>query len=333
MRGQTINVDLCFVPLTHHPEAKLPAISGSSGKLVFQSGTAVDKAPHYPGRVFEDDKLPYTSAMEGFVSASRDKDKKSTVSLPIDGKRSSVKERQRIVHEEEVALRNERRSLRQQRKKEDAAWKRAREQRRQQTMEGTKLPQTPSQAFNSQQWKQCREQRRQTVERRKQEDIQWRHKRQQIKQRWPQFPVVTAWIAILVITDNCTRQCPGLPLFIAGTKVTAETVIDALSQLLPAELQFLISDHGTQFRAKVFKQFAESQSFTHVLIAPHRPQSNGIAERFVRTLKQWLLDKQWQNEHQLHQCLLQFLNFYNDRPHQGLPGDLSPNELARRLSG
>ena len=143
MPGQTINVDLCFVPLTHHPEAKLPAISGSSGKLVFQSGTAVDKAPHYPGRVFEDDKLPYTSAMEGFVSASRDKDKKSTVSLPIDGKRSSVKERQRIVHEEEVALRNERRSLRQQRKKEDAAWKRAREQRRQQTMAGNKTPSNP----------------------------------------------------------------------------------------------------------------------------------------------------------------------------------------------
>ena len=245
MRGQTINVDLCFVPLTHHPEAKLPAISGSSGKLVFQSGTAVDKAPHYPGRVFEDDKLPYTSAMEGFVSASRDKDKKSTVSLPIDGKRSSVKERQRIVHEEEVALRNERRSLRQQRKKEDAAWKRAREQRRQQTMEGTKLPQTPSQAFNSQQWKQCREQRRQTVERRKQEDIQWRHKRQQIKQRWPQFPVVTAWIAILVITDNCTRQCPELGEgIVQGFRRPASHTAEARYQLrgLEPDAQYELTD-------------------------------------------------------------------------------------------
>lgn len=330
MPGQTVNVDLCFVPLTHHLKAELPAISGSSGKLVFQSSTAVNRELHYPGRVFEDDKLSYPSAMEGFVSAARDKDKKLTVSLPIDDERNSVKEKQQIVHEAEVALRNERRSLRQQRKKEDAAWKRAREQRR--TMARTKLPQPLSQAFNSQQWKQYREQRRQTVEQRKQEDIQWRHKRQQIKQRWSQCPVVTAWVAILVITDNCTRQCPGLRLFTAGTKVTAETVIDALSRLLPAKLQFLISDHGTQFRAKVFKRFAESQSFTHVLIAPHRPQSNGIAERFVRTLKQWLFDKQWQNEHQLHQCLSHFLNFYNDRPHQGLPGDLSPNQLAHRLS-
>ena len=33
----------------------------------------------------------------------------------------------------------------------------------------------------------------------------------------------------------------------------------------------------------------------------------GIAERFVQTLKQWLADKHWQDEHQLHQCLLQFL--------------------------
>jgi hypothetical protein len=27
--------------------------------------------------------------------------------------------------------------------------------------------------------------------------------------------LVTCWIAILVITDNCTRQCLGLPLFMA----------------------------------------------------------------------------------------------------------------------
>ncbi len=124
----------------------------------------------------------------------------------------------------------------------------------------------------------------------------------------------------------------GVPLFIAGAKVTGEAIVDALKQLLPAELQFLISDRGPQFRAKVFKQLAESQSFVHVLIARHRPQSNGIAERFVRTLKEWLSDKHWEDEHQLQQVLLEFLQFYNERPHQGLPGDLSPNELARRLS-
>ncbi|MEM7536150.1 MAG: integrase core domain-containing protein [Chloroflexota bacterium] len=70
----------------------------------------------------------------------------------------------------------------------------------------------------------------------------------------------------------------------------------------------------------------------HVLIARHRLQSNGIAERFVRTTKEWLKDKSWSNEQELDALLQQFLLEYNDRPHQGLPTpDLSPNEFARRL--
>ena len=146
------------------------------------------------------------------------------------------------------------------------------------------------------------------------------------------LPVVTAWIAILVVTDNCTRQCLGLPLFVAGSHVTSEMVIAALRVLLPADLQFLISNRGIHFTADVFQQFANEANFVHVVIARHRPQSNGIAERFVRTLKEWLADKAWSSDHELLEFLRVFLLEYNDRPHQGLsiPG-LSPNEFAKRF--
>ena len=147
-----------------------------------------------------------------------------------------------------------------------------------------------------------------------------------------ELPLVTTWIAILVVTDNCTRQCLGLPLFVAGNNVTAELVVAALRCLLPPQLQFLISDRGTHFTAQVFQQLAKKENFIHVPIARHRPQSNGIAERFVRTLKEWLADKSWQSEQELGQLVNQFLAEYNNRPHQGLPiPGLSPNELAKRI--
>lgn len=146
------------------------------------------------------------------------------------------------------------------------------------------------------------------------------------------LPVVTAWIAILVVTDNGTRQCLGLPLFVAGPKVTAEMVVDALRTLLPAELQFLISDRGVHFTAQVLQELARSEGFIHVVIARHRPQSNGIAERFVRTLKEWLATRSWHDDQELLELLTEFRAEYNDRPHQGLaiPG-LSPNEFAKRI--
>ena len=70
----------------------------------------------------------------------------------------------------------------------------------------------------------------------------------------------------------------------------------------------------------------------HVLIARHRPESNGIAERFVRTLKEWLAERAWGGVAALEALLGQFRAEYNDRPHQGLaiPG-LSPDEFARRF--
>jgi hypothetical protein len=80
------------------------------------------------------------------------------------------------------------------------------------------------------------------------------------------------------------------------------------------------------------KMLMLSEEFIHVYIARHRPQSNGIAERFVRTLKEWLADKTWPDDQELATLLCQFLDEYNNRPHQGLPiPGLSPNQFANRI--
>ena len=177
-----------------------------------------------------------------------------------------------------------------------------------------------------------RQQRQEEQKQRKEADLQWKQERLAIRQELSTLPIVTMWLAILVITDNCSRQCLGLPLFVAGPRVTAEMGAEALQVLLPPELLFLISDRGIHFRAEVFRLLAQQEEFIHVLIARHRPQSNGIAERFVRTLKEWLKDKAWQNDQELAVLLEQFLAEYNDRPHQGLPiPGLSPNEFANRI--
>jgi len=95
-------------------------------------------------------------------------------------------------------------------------------------------------------------------------------------------------MAVLVVTDNCTRQCLGLPIFLLGARVTSQEISQALRALLPATLRYLISDQGTQFRSQAVAQLAQERDFVHVPIYRHRPESNGVAERFVLTLKEWL---------------------------------------------
>jgi len=293
--------------------------------------------PTWPGRVFEDPDVDYADAMHAFVAASAPS---LTVLNPAQERRrqqgaSPEWAAQCARRREERTLGQQRGQVYQQRRQEDAAWRTACHERRarartalgRQTREECAVRQT-----QEAQWRDLWAARHATLERRRHDDAAWRQERRRLREQLPPLVSKRAWIAILVVTDNCTRQCLGLPLFVAGPKITAALVISALRALLPVDLQFLISDRGTHFTARDFARFTDEHGFVHVLVARHRPQSNGIAERFVRTLKEWLVAHAWADADALAPLLDAFLHEYNVRPHQGLalPG-LSPDEFARRL--
>jgi transposase InsO family protein len=314
----------------------LPAVSGSSGHLVVERLKEPGQEPDYPGKVFADPELDYAEAVQAFVKASQPLSGPRIKAAAVENPSQRVQIQQ--LRLEEAQLRTERRNTRKSRELEDAAWQATWHQQRCEKPSEDALSQPKQRArwgsrkTQEQQRKNLRKQHRQQSVLRHQEDAQWRLNRINLREQITLLPIVTAWIAILMITDNCTRQCLGLPLFIAGSHVTAEMVVAALRVLLPANLQFLISDRGIHFTADVFNQLAKDAKFVHVVIARHRPQSNGIAERFVRSLKEWLADKVWNSDKELLEFLRQFLLEYNDRPHQGLPiPGLSPNEYAKRI--
>ena len=268
-----------------------------------------------------------------FVAASRAADERAPATdqpATADEPPSRKAHRQASLQAEEE-LRLARRQQRTQRKIEDAAWAVLRAQVRAAAWPDRTAP-ALSRSAVAQRTQRLRAPRRAQRKQRAHEDAVWRRRRQQLRTQLSSVPLISRWIAILVITDNCTRQCLGLPLFVTGAHVTAELIVAALQTLLPPELQFLISDRGLHFTAKLFADLEAHAHFIHVLIARHRPQSNGIAERFVRTLKEWLATHAWQRASELKPLLAQFMAEYNDRPHQGLaiPG-LSPNEFANRI--
>jgi len=66
-------VDLCFVSTAHEDTSRLPAVSGSSDRLVLCGHRRCDETqeePTWPGRIVEDQAVDYADAMEAFVAAS-----------------------------------------------------------------------------------------------------------------------------------------------------------------------------------------------------------------------------------------------------------------------
>jgi putative transposase len=47
----------------------------------------------------------------------------------------------------------------------------------------------------------------------------------------------------------------------------------------------IVSDNGSQFVARDFKEFIRIAGMTHVRTSPYHPQSNGKLERWPRSLK------------------------------------------------
>lgn len=332
--GQAINIDVCFVPEEHAAQEKLPAVSGSSGRLVVGRPKKEGEEPHWPGLIFSTADLEYEEAMLRYVEATRDR-QMHPGSKPSKRKQEP---QEPARWQEAWERRVERYRLREQRKEEDAAWKAAKAEHkkarqayqsltRQERQQQQEVWQATDRA-----WRQLRQQRQETLQKRKLEDKAWHQRNRELKAGSSQDPAQRAWIAILVVTDNCTRQCLGLPIFRTGSNLTSLELVSALRAILPEELGFVISDQGTHFRSKLFADLAQEADFIHVPVYRHRPESNGIAERFVLTLKNWLRNKTWDGAEALMTLLAAFLPEYNDRPHQGLaiPG-LSPNEFAKRI--
>nr|XP_050041632.1 uncharacterized protein K02A2.6-like [Dermacentor andersoni] len=110
---------------------------------------------------------------------------------------------------------------------------------------------------------------------------------------------------VLVLVDSHTKWIEALPLKQATTTATIHCLRDIFSRFgVP---RTIVSDNGTQFTSREFATFVENNKMSHVRTAPFHPQSNGAAERAVRTVKDGLRKlKEGKLEHKLMRLLLNY---------------------------
>ena len=88
----------------------------------------------------------------------------------------------------------------------------------------------------------------------------------------------------ILVSDYFSRYLEVMKL----TCTTSSSVISALQSLFAKFGIGVVSDNGPQYASQEFSKFAQEYSFKHTTSSPHFPQSNGHAERAVKTAKKLL---------------------------------------------
>ncbi|CAH2247248.1 PREDICTED: uncharacterized protein LOC108718501 [Pelobates cultripes] len=128
---------------------------------------------------------------------------------------------------------------------------------------------------------------------------------------------------ILVILDYATKYPEAIPLRNTSAKTIARELMLMFSRVgIPKEI---LTDQGTPFMSKVTKELCKLLQIKHLRTSVYHPQTDGLVERFNKTLKSMLrkvIDKDGKN----WDCLLPYLMFSIREVPQASTG-FSPFEL------
>jgi hypothetical protein len=115
-----------------------------------------------------------------------------------------------------------------------------------------------------------------------------------------------------------------------GTVSAAETTA-ALADWVSSfgGVEIVRTDNGSEFRNSIFDGYCDIQKIKHVLASVNHPQSNGIVERFHRSLLNYVR-VQYGNGLNWYRRALEGLRVYNRTPHKGLDG-LTPLEAFHEV--
>ena len=148
-----------------------------------------------------------------------------------------------------------------------------------------------------------------------------------------------AFYYFLGILDGYSRKMLNWRLCENMAGINAEILVTQAKELFPgAENVRVISDNGSQFISKDFKELLVFLEFGHTLTSTNHPQSNGKLERFNRTLKtEHVRRSAYVNYQDACIRMAQWIAYYNcERLHSAIhyltPDDVFNGRVSVRLA-
>jgi transposase InsO family protein len=135
------------------------------------------------------------------------------------------------------------------------------------------------------------------------------------------------WEVLHMAIDDCSRLVYAEMLSDERGRTAAHFLIRAVRWFREQGMTVdrLLTDNGSPYRSKAWRRVCRVVGLRHRFTRPYHPQTNGKAERWIRTvLSECLYLEVFHSSEQRRDGLAHFLQWYNQhRPHRAL-GGLSP---------
>jgi len=115
------------------------------------------------------------------------------------------------------------------------------------------------------------------------------------------------------------------------TQYSSTAFLKQVLEECPYTIETWYTDNGTEYkgnpRKHEFMRLCQENGIRQSFTRPHTPQTNGKAERVIRTIQDmWLKKTRFASRAHRKQELIRFVNFYNTvKPHKGI-NNLTPME-------
>ena len=167
---------------------------------------------------------------------------------------------------------------------------------------------------------------------------EYRHKTTAPHQLWApdaSYFRVAGWGYYYMVTvlDDFSRFILGWRLQVDMTTPSLiEVVQDAIDLTGMTDVQVedrtrLLSDNGSGYVSRLFKEYLQLVGIRYVLAAPYHPQTNGKVERYHQILKRDVNQLPYDVPRELEVAIGRFVDFYNYRRYHKALKDITPADM------
>lgn len=120
------------------------------------------------------------------------------------------------------------------------------------------------------------------------------------------------WYFLVSVLDAYSRYVVHWDLLTSMTAADVRVVVHDALKKTGANPQ-VVTDNGSQFRAKDFKELVRDFELEHIRIRPYHPESNGKLERFHRTTRDALSETELRNLGRAREIIGRWVEHYNQK--------------------